>query len=177
MDTLGIWLPPSSPERVASLSDIQAVDMRFIAEALHPYIFEKLPRLLALPQDQVSWHFNPLCRGCPYETEDCDRAVREGKLGAIPNLQLADVHVLRQLLSAAYPTQRSTDIEDLHSLFQDVDLQKNLENRLPTTMRRAKRILGFPPRRGIATQHSPMIEAARTHEPQVATNYNVALLL
>src|ERR1700734_3522856 len=128
--TLGsaaVWLPPpdgflNSPP---SLGQIRTINLRLISDSLKAFLFHRLPKILALPRDNVKWHFNPLCRTCPFEPECRTRAIREQTLGSMPNISLDQAHVLDSLLVISRDHQTEprpkpiTDIEDLHILFAD----------------------------------------------------------
>jgi hypothetical protein len=173
METLGVWLPPPVMPPVPSFDTLRTIKTSFLADTLKPYIFQQLPRILSLPQEEIRWHLNPLCRGCPFEAQDSERAEREGKFGAIPNIRLQDARVLEQLLATAEINGPTSDIEDLHHLFSEASLVDAVERKLPATFKRAKYILGIPPRR--RTQgplQSPMVEAAMTDKVKVSSPLN-----
>jgi hypothetical protein len=139
-----------------------------------PYFFKQLPKIISLPRAHVRWHYNSLCRGCPFELEDNERAVAEKRLGAIPHISIQDAVAIEQLLNVSRTQTASapvTDIEDLHQLFGNPREFDRIEYDYPTTVKRAKRILGVPVKRiEHGSKSSPLVEAARTQKPQVSTS-------
>lgn len=172
MADLAIWLPTSANSE-PSFHGIRTVSKSTLVDTLRPYLFEELPRTLNLPQEQVPWHFNPLCRGCPFERICIERAVGEGTLGSMPNISLDDAQVLRQLLSTAHADQHKSDIENLHEILGNPAQFSELERKVPSLSRKTKIILGIPPRRKtIGPLLSPMVEAAITGEIQTIQRRN-----
>jgi hypothetical protein len=196
--TASVWLPSSPPSR-ASLAP---ASIALLASALRPFLFARLPRLLALLAADVPWNFTPLCRGCPFEPVHRARALDEGALGAMPNLSVADQEALRGLLGLArarFPLGAdASDIEDLHLLFKDASNVDALEREFPSSVKKAKRILRVPARArrtlsapspypkykgkdkskdDIAATDTPsaLVEAARTRTAQLIPRRNFSL--
>ncbi|EIN06560.1 hypothetical protein PUNSTDRAFT_24760, partial [Punctularia strigosozonata HHB-11173 SS5] len=166
--TAGVWLPSSPP----SASSLVSTPIALLASSLRPFLFSRLPRLLALPAADVSWHLNPLCRTCPYEPAHRTRALTEGAIGAIPNVSVADKGALERLLGAARARDAKLgigDIEDLHLLFSNPNAVDALERAFPSGVKSAKRILGVPSRTRPHTSPNPsaVLEAALTRTVQV----------
>lgn len=170
-----VWLPPpgdflSSPP---SLHQLKAINFSLLSDSLDKFLFTRLPYILTLPREQVKWHFNPLCQTCHYEPKCRSRAVRERTLGSMPNISLDEANVLESLLAISRRESKSssgklTDIEDLHKLFEDKDKIDVLSRSFPSTLRKAKRILGLPnrsDRKRVAS--SAILEAARTQTVKV----------
>lgn len=89
----------------------------------------------------------------------------------MPNISLADAQVLEQLLAVTRNTEEAlTDIEELHRVFGDGATAERVESAFPSTVKRAKRVLGIPVRKKAGGgQRSAAVEAARTREPQART--------
>jgi hypothetical protein len=167
-----VWLPPprgflSYPP---SQEQLRTVDLHLISDSLNAFLFHRLPKILELARDDVRWHFNPLCRTCPFKPECRTRAIREKTLGSMPNITLDQAQVLDGLLVISRGKEnesrprRITDIEDLHRLFADNTKLNVLERAFPSTFRKSKRILGIPNRNnGRHTSSSAIVEAARTN--------------
>lgn len=145
------------------------MNLRLLSESLDDFLFRQVPRIVALPREDVKWHFNPLCAVCPYKSSCRGRAVAEGRIGSIPNISLDDEHMLQGLLAIARGTgHKTTDIEDLHLLIEDARRFQLAEVTYPSTIKKAKRILALPLRRNIRdTLRSPIVEAARTRSLKV----------
>ncbi|RXW24968.1 hypothetical protein EST38_g889 [Candolleomyces aberdarensis] len=76
----GVWLPPDEGFNIASpsLDDIRCAQVSLLAPSLDRFLFERLPKLLALQRESVDWHFNPLCQGFgvkPFSLSDLGEAV------------------------------------------------------------------------------------------------------
>lgn len=150
-----------------------------MGDTLKDFLFTKLPTILALPREQVSWHFNPLCRTCSFEPECRSRSTREQTIGSLSNISLDDAAVLESLLVISRGRQDGQhkellpDIEELHMLFADKPKAVDMEREFPTTLRKSKRILGIPNRRykdGKIIPSSAKIEAARSHTVKASQN-------
>jgi hypothetical protein len=137
---------------------------------------------MGLPRQDVQWHYNPLCRNCPYDAECRSRAIREGKIGSMPNISLDQAAVIENLLRASRRLDNPSsaplsDIEDLHTLIADQTKFKALEASFPGTTKRAKRILGLPPRtRPSVVVTSAAVEARRSNTVQVSQLFFVVLI-
>ncbi|KDQ50871.1 hypothetical protein JAAARDRAFT_211450 [Jaapia argillacea MUCL 33604] len=192
--TAGIWLPPpsfspSSSTSINSLPPISRIPLSLLSPSLTPFLFTTLPRILSTPYSSVTWHFNPLCESCPFETRCRERVGREGKIGVIPNVSLSDAKVVEGLVGLAKRRfeveggvgkgkETNTDIEEIHLLLGDERQMEDMDKRYPSTMRKARRILGVPPRKGRqekAGGYSPAVEAALTKMPQVIRRRNFTL--
>ncbi|KAF7315520.1 AAA-12 domain-containing protein [Mycena indigotica] len=171
-DDAAIWLPPAEgfdEETCPSMDDLHSIDINLLAPSLDDFLFRKLPRIVSQPREEIPWHLNPLCRGCPFEAGCTQRTVDEGRLGVMPNISLAQVEVLRTMLGVSSSGgSGTTDIEDLHRLLGDSNEMRKLELSHPSTARKAKRILAM--RKSAAT--SPALEAARTRAVQVIPRRN-----
>ncbi|KAF7288721.1 AAA-12 domain-containing protein [Mycena chlorophos] len=174
-DSAAIWLPPANgfdAETCPSLDDLRGINVNLLAPSLDDFLFRRLPKLIFRPRDEIRWHLNPLCNGCPFESDCTRRAVQEGQLGSMPNISLAQVEVLRTVLGMTRTGDGSTtDIEDLHQLFGHPQRLRKLETSYPSTLKKAKRILAM--RRSSKT--SPILDAARTKAVQVIPRRNFTL--
>lgn len=169
----GIWLPPPGDFLAVppSLEMLKTIDLDLLSDSLRDFLFCRLPKILALPRERVKWHFNPLCRTCPFESDCRSRAIQEQTFGSMPNISLAEADTLSSLLAILHTSQANdmTDIEELHTLFKDLPRMGHLANTFPSTFRKAKRILGIPNRTNKqSVSVSPMVEAARTNNITVS---------
>lgn len=165
------------------------MNLHLLDDSLKKFLFKKVPTILALPYEQVKWHFNPLCRTCPFESVCRSRAIREQTLGSLSNISLDDAAVLKSLLIISrgrhgVRQKELPDIEELHTLFSDKSKVMDMEREFPSTLRKSKRILGIPNRRykdGKIIPSSAKVEAARSRtvkasqifEPQSVNSDNV----
>jgi hypothetical protein len=136
------------------------------------FLFSRLPHILNLPRESVRWHYNSLCRDCPFNSQCRSRAVHEQKIGSMPNITIEQAGVLENLLrysreQEASASESVTDIEDLDRLIRNGPRLQGLDASVPTIVRKAKRILGIPVRRTKQVISSPIIDAAKTGEIQV----------
>lgn len=100
----------------------------------------------------------------------------------MPNISLEEANVLQNLLvvsrgESGSRSRETTDIEDLHRLFEDKDKMGFIGRSLPSTLRKSKRILGLPNRSD--NKHvvsSAMLEAARTRTVKVRTSVDLVVL-
>jgi hypothetical protein len=182
----GVWLPP--PGRFLSLppslDQMKTVDLNLLSDSLKAFLYHRLPKILSLPRNKVKWHFNPLCRTCPFEPECRARAIREKTLGSMPNISLDQANVLENLLNLSRGneiesrTEKLTDIEDLHTLFADKPKLSALERAFPSTVRKSKRILGLPNRSSEThVSFSATVEAARTSTIKVRVIIDCSLIV
>jgi hypothetical protein len=171
-----VWLPPSNGVDSAnpSTNELKSVNLSLLSDSLKKFIFRKLPQIIAERRENVKWHYNPLCRNCPYDRECRASTIRNGKLGAIPNISLEDATDLGSLLVGSRGAGGQSlshglgDIEDLHNLIGDQDRFNAFEESFPGTARKAKRILGLPLRKIRGAQPvSAAVEAARSNTIQV----------
>lgn len=165
----GIWLPPQddSSNIRPSLAMIETVDFNLISDSMRGFLFSRLPKIIAQPQEKVRWHFNPLCRTCPFEPDCRERAAREQTLGSMPNISLADADTLSRLVSLSRASQSEgiSDIEELHKLFANPSKMESFAQQSPSTFRKSKRILGVPHReRNGSASTSSIVEASRGNE-------------
>lgn len=173
METLGIWLPPDQDEP-PSFSNIRTINSDLLTDAMKPYMFRRLPDIIEIPRQAVPWHFSPRCRGCPFETEDSERAKEEGTVGAISNISQDQQTELRHIIDVSRDMDKRksrghdlTDIEELHRIFDDVPRLTKLEKEHPVALKKTRRILGVPVRRRRNTaQNSPAVEAVRLNQIQ-----------
>lgn len=170
---MAVWLPPSDGFHTnsPSLDDIMSTSLSLLGPPLDGLIFRSLPKVIALPREDVKWHFNPICHDCRYEPDCRNRAVDGGNLGSMPNISIEEARVLKDLLRMSRPwtsPHSLTDIEELHNLVERRELDK-LKKTSPSVVKKAKEILALPKKfRRIDRQlQSPMIEAARTKIIQV----------
>jgi hypothetical protein len=170
--TAGIWLPPDGgfDDRPPSFDDLKTVKTSLLAPSLNHTFFKKIPGILSRPVNDVSWHYNPNCRGCPYNSSCSERAVEEGELGRMSNITQEDAKVLRTLLTTARRNRRSTstDIEDLAQVLENKATMTRVSRSLPMTVKKARKILSLPVKdRGENISRSPTLDAALTGEIQV----------
>ncbi|KAF7351035.1 AAA-12 domain-containing protein [Mycena sanguinolenta] len=169
-----IWLPSVDEfdlEATPSFDDLKSINISLLKPSLDDFLFRRLPQILSLPRANIDWHFNPLCRGCPFESDCEKRTVEDGELGSIPNISLVEAKSIRNLLgiSRGFSTADSvTDIEELHLLLGDAGKLDRIRRLFPSTLKKTKRILAvqrFSPT-------SPMVEAAKTKAVQVIRRRN-----
>ncbi|PPQ75118.1 hypothetical protein CVT26_008296 [Gymnopilus dilepis] len=174
-DTAGVWLAPNLDldTRTHSMDDIKTISISLLAPIFDGMLFKELPKVLGLPDSQVRWHYNPLCRGCRYEPECRRRAMDDGELGSLPNISLEDFKVLKELLRISRASfhrpsdQRLPDIEELHELFEDRAKIDFLSSH-PSTFNKAKKVLAIP-KKLLSNRlkiYSPIVEASRGKEIQ-----------
>ncbi|KAJ8463776.1 hypothetical protein ONZ45_g17464 [Pleurotus djamor] len=165
-----IWLSSSTGQ--PSFGDLRPVALSLLAPSLHSFLFGRLPRLLVQPKDEVEWHYNPLCRNCPYESECRGTSLMEGTLGTVPNISHTEAHAVRTLLNLSRgptPDAGISDIEELHGLFADASRWKTLESTYPATFNKARKILGVSRRRNAqgVFMSPPALDAAISGEIKV----------
>lgn len=166
--TAAIWLPPSTGHEPTSSSfdDLKTIDVSLFSEPLRNFLFRQLPQILELSRKEVHWHYNPLCRNCPYDYE-CRSKALEGELGSMPNISLDEAKILKRMLAVSRDHENQShievpDIEELHTLIGNQNKFNALEHAFPRTIKKAKRILGLQNRIGKRrSPTSPVVEAAR----------------
>ncbi|KAJ7099528.1 hypothetical protein B0H15DRAFT_878098 [Mycena belliarum] len=170
-----IWLPPADgfgADSEPSFDDLKSINTSLLAPSLDDFLFRRLPKILSLPREKVDWHYNPLCRGCPFKSDCETRTIEDGELGAIPNMSFAEVKTIRTLLGISRGSSGTdsfvTDIEDLHLLLADAAKLEKIRSSFPSTLKKAKRILAVQ-RNSLV---SPIVEAARTKTVQVIPRRN-----
>ncbi|KAG6902770.1 hypothetical protein C0995_011918 [Termitomyces sp. Mi166 len=177
-----IWLPPSEgfDKSPPSLDDLKSIENTLLASSLEQFFFEKLPDIIAAPIKDIEWHYNPQCRGCPYEQECKMNVLVKGELGSMPNISLEDARLLKGLLRVSsngverdVSARPLTDIEDLHKLIAEPTRLEELTLQFPSMVKRCKRILALPKKN--KQQNSPVVQAARTRSPQVKLQRNLTL--
>ena len=158
-----VWIPPSiyGSKNEPSFDDLRSIATPLLSLPLDNFLFNEAPRLLELQREDMKWHLNPLCRGCAYEGDCKQRAVRNGELGSMANIPIQDSEVLRSLLTVSGRKSSLTDIEDLHRLVGSKSRMENLQKSNASLLKKAKRILK------IQGNTSPVIAAARTRQVQV----------
>ncbi|KAF8806577.1 hypothetical protein BYT27DRAFT_7101537 [Phlegmacium glaucopus] len=180
-DSAGIWLPPKDGFHTItpSFEDIKPLSISLLAPAFDTFLFEKLPRLLSQPYEQVKWHYNPLCHSCKYEPECRSRVQKEGGLGSMPNISIDDARVLKDLLRLSHVSapfnsdENLTDIEQLHDLFANPRKLDIISRRSPALIKKSKQILAIPKKRmKRGPILSPLVEAARENAIQVIPRLN-----
>lgn len=163
-----IWLPPSD-DRAISLANLKAIDTSLLAPSMDYFLFTKLPGIVYSRREKMDWHYNPLCRPCPYNESCREVAVKEGKIGNIPNVSLEDAQALKTLLNITTPLRASRanipDIEELYQLVSTPPGIKSISVKSPIIVKRVRRVLALP-LKGQA-DISPVLEAVRTKQPQV----------
>ncbi|KAJ7169129.1 hypothetical protein C8R43DRAFT_876262 [Mycena crocata] len=167
-----IWLPPAGgfdADSIPSLDDLKSINTSLLAPSLDDFLFRRLPEILSLPRENVDWHLNPLCRGCPFKFDCEKRTVDDGELGMIPNISLGQVKTIRTLLGIFRGASAiNTDIEDLHLLLNDAGKLHEIHQSFPSTLKKAKRILAVQRTSGA----SPVLETARSKIIQVIPRRN-----
>lgn len=105
----------------------------------------------------------------------------------MPNISLEQAKVLKSLLSISHDSNSQslgapsvTDIEDLHTLIEDRSKLDNLAISFPSTVKKARRILGLPTRS--ATRRVPssaVVDAAisRRIEVRDCNIYRLTIIL
>ncbi|KAF7362302.1 AAA-12 domain-containing protein [Mycena venus] len=143
-----IWLPPVDgfdSESLPSFDDLKSINTSLLKPSLDDFLFRRLPKILSLPRASIDWHLNPLCRGCPFESDCTQRTLEDGELGSMPNISLAEVKIIRTLLGISRGSSTAdtavTDIEDLHLLLSDSGKLDKIRKSFPSTLKKAKRIL------------------------------------
>lgn len=181
MGKASIWLPPfrgtSSHFSVPSLNDLKPIPTSLLSIPLDEFFFQSLPELMSTPYEDVKWHYNALCQGCPFENDCSERAVREGKLGAMANISIQDEQVLQDFISLASVrvanmprTEELTDIECLDQIVTSDESMERFRVSHPSIVKKAERILKLPQKRSRKGTHSPVIDAARTRVLQASYN-------
>lgn len=158
------------------MDDIKTISISLLSPTLDALLFRDLPKIVSMPIERVKWHYNPLCRGCRYESECGPKAQTQGELGSMPNISIDDAKVLKDLLRVSRISglrksdARLPDIEELHELVGNTVKLDNIAKTSPTVVKRAKQILTLPKKvrvQQVAIQ-SPVVEAARTKAIQVS---------
>lgn len=183
-----MWIAPAltSGAYDPGFETLQPTSVSLLALSLDDFLFRKLPSILSRARADVKWHYNPVCRGCPFETECSTHATLDGELGAMPNISLQDATLLQNFLKLAREMQAvddeaaevdasewMTDIEDLDQVSRAKGLMQQLQESHPSTVRRAKRVLRLPERAGRGRRSpdgdlgSPVIESVLTNSVQV----------
>jgi hypothetical protein len=174
MGTASIWLPPypnplvSSPE--PSFTDIKPNLTRLLSVPLDEFLFKRLPTLLNAPFNEVKWHYNVLCQGCPFENECSERSVREGKVGAMSGISIQDAQVLEDFINMTDVRKDSpelTDIECLDQIVRSKHLMARFRRTHPSIVKKSERILKIPKRRSEGA-FSAVIDAAKTRTLRVS---------
>ncbi|KAF4599971.1 hypothetical protein EYR40_007077 [Pleurotus pulmonarius] len=162
-----VWLPPSdSSYSQPSFTDLKSINLSLLAPSLHSFLFGRLPRILEQPSEEPNWHYNPLCRNCPYEDDCRSRTLAQGTVGSIPNLSHADANSVQNLLNVVQGGRELSDIEQLHVVFQNPTRWKHLEKAYPTTFRKATKVLGIAKRKGKTgvAMSTPLLDSAKSGE-------------
>ncbi|KAJ7072183.1 hypothetical protein C8F01DRAFT_1243260 [Mycena amicta] len=162
-DSAAIWLPPANgfdADICPSLEDLRSININLLAPSLDDFLFRRLPQIVFRPREDLQSHLNPLCHGCPFESDCTERTIQGGKLGTMPNISLAQVEILRSVIEISRSDNgpSTTDIEDLHHLLGDPAQMRKIELSHPSTVNKAKRILAMRH----SSLSSPVLEAART---------------
>ncbi|KAF8161323.1 hypothetical protein B0H34DRAFT_652731 [Crassisporium funariophilum] len=180
----GVWLPPKDGFylNLPSVNDIKSISISLLAPALDAFLFRDLSRIIALPHEQVKWHYNPLCHGCKYESECRPRAQTAGELGTMPNISIDDAKFLKDLLRISRDRtsglssriEQLTDIEELHELIANPVKLENIAASSPGLVKKSKQILALPKklRRNNGSSLSPVLEASRTNMVELIPRRN-----
>lgn len=158
------------------MDDIKTISVSLLSPTLDALLFRDLAKIVSMPIERVKWHYNPLCRGCRYESDCRPRAQTQGELGIMPNISIDDAKILKDLLRvyrvSSFPKSdvRLPDIEELHELVGNTARLDSIAKSSPTVVKRAKQILTLPKKIRVqqVTVHSPVIEAVRTNNIQVS---------
>ena len=172
MGTSAIWIPPSNRRTSdPSFDGLKTISVSLLSLPLDNFFFNKLPEIVSKQRANVAWHFNPLCRGCPFEDDCSSKSVEQGRIGAIADISLRDEAILRSILtlvrSKSHPPQLH-DIEELDETIRSRPVMQELFRFHPTTVKKAKRILKLTDQPGNSGAFSsPIIDAALTKRVQV----------
>lgn len=164
--TAGVWISPPlvDGQYHPSLDTMKTISISLLSEPLNRFIFNKLPAIISLPYENVRWHYNPLCRGCPYEGDCRQRAVKEKRLGFLPNISIQDSETLKKVLTAKrrlIPGEAPlADIEDLDRTFHSDLAMQWLHATHPGQLKQARRILALPEYSNKVEIRSPVIDSA-----------------
>ncbi|EJD07958.1 uncharacterized protein FOMMEDRAFT_73019 [Fomitiporia mediterranea MF3/22] len=163
MGTAAVWIPPSIYGRtsIPSFEDLKSIATPLLSLPLDDFLFNKLPQVLALQRNEVKWHLNPLCRGCTYENECTERAVRGGEFGSMANITIQDADVLNTFLAISHRQNHISDIEDLYATIRPKSRTSDIQKTHPSIFKKAKRILK------IQDNSSPVLDAALTKRVQI----------
>lgn len=176
-DVASIWLPSAENLKgsAPAFDTIENVAIPLLSPPLEEFFFGSLPRIIHQHQANVPWHFNPLCRGCQFESKCRDRSIKEGRFGSMPDISLADVAVLHELqehakeLGQETSKETLTDLEDLDRICRDAGLFANLAKNYPLSTRKAHGILRLSKKSAsLKLFGSPKISAAMTNRPQAS---------
>ena len=172
MGTVSVWLlkPSETGTFEPSFEDIRSYPTSLLIPILDKFVFRQLPLILAQDRRDVKWHYNPLCRGCPFESSCRIRATEDHELGAMANISIQDADVLRTILELERPTNlsdRLSDIEDLDLIVRSKRTVTKLRSSHPSAIRRAQKILALPTRESSKIQNSPVTAAALLGNVQV----------
>lgn len=173
-ESTGIWLP-AKEDALPSLDDIKYISLELSSQPFDNILFRELPKMMSLPRREVKWHYNPVCNGCPFETECRTNAQDEGRFGAMANISISDMIALKDLLrisrGGSFRELPITDIEELHGLINDKGRLQDIAQASPSVVKKARQILALPKKVDHSTTlQSPLVEAARTREIQVSCN-------
>jgi hypothetical protein len=163
-----IWLP--NVDGGDDVSTSVSTPISLLLPPLQTFLFKTLPKILQLPWEQVEWHLNPSCRGCEFIDNCREATVKDRRLGMIPNLTVSEVRFIREVMDIAtiqgltHSSGRLTDIEELDLLVKSSGTE-NLEKKYAATAKRFRGLLGI--QRTSEKRWSPLLEAARSREPQV----------
>ncbi|KAL5483134.1 hypothetical protein ACEPAI_8363 [Sanghuangporus weigelae] len=184
MGTAAVWIPTSiygggntsSSASEPSFDNLRSIATPLLSSPLDDYLFNKVPYILDRQKEEVKWHLNPLCRGCTYERDCTERAVRDGELGVMPNVSIQDAEVLRSFLAISGKQKTSlsssssssssssaglSDMEDLYKTVKSKSEMLEMQKNHASIYKKVKRILKFQ------GHMSPVVEAARTKQVQV----------
>ena len=178
MGTASVWLPPHphplTPNPPPSFDDIKRIPTRLLSLPLDEFLFQQLPTMMNTPYEDIKWHFNALCQGCPFESECSERAARQGKLGSMMGISIQDAQILEDLIAMTGAQKKSQDLTDIECLDQIVRSERtmtNLRMSHPSIVKKAERILKIPTKRSTSRMYSPVVDAARTRNLQARRSF------
>ncbi|KLO13677.1 hypothetical protein SCHPADRAFT_873805 [Schizopora paradoxa] len=185
MGQVSIWIAPQTTlggeaSYKPSFDGLKSSAIELLSLTLDNFFFTKLPTVVQSSRDKVAWHYNPLCKGCPFEAECSERTVLERGLGLIPNLSIPDFEVLKSVLNltrSRHPTApQLSDIEDLAALVRPKGDLPNLQATHPALIKKAKRILHLPERSTIkGSTGSPRVNSALEKKVKLIDKRNFTL--
>jgi hypothetical protein len=123
--TTAVWLPSGVPSSIdssmtfPSLETLHPTPVAPLVPPLTELIFIRLPAILSAAYSEIPWHFNPLCRTCPFSSTCRERVEKEEGLGKAGEVSLSDADELRGFMKLArgvpstIDRHRDVEIEDL----------------------------------------------------------------
>lgn len=123
--TVAIWLPSDvlssvdSPVPFPSLETLHPTPIASLVAPLTDLIFIRLPAILSTAHSKVSWHFNPLCKSCPFSSTCRGRVEKEYGLGKAGEVTLSEANEIRGFMKLGSEVRtllhlrQGAEIEDL----------------------------------------------------------------